>query len=393
MGYANLDNKISFTNKRIEKLEPPEGRERAVFRDTWTPYLAVVVYASGKKVFYVNRRIHDKPERVKLGMFPAINVEQARELAQTVNFEVAKGAVADDFRPNRTAKGMTVGGLFAEWLVNYAKAHKKTWQEDERIFNKHLADWRDKPLKEVSRRDIQRLHVTIGKESGKTQANRVLALLSSLFGSAADWEYWEKPNPCKGVKRFPEQARERFIQPDEMEKFMNSLADEENKTVRDFILMALFTGARKSNVLSMRWADVNLGRAVWKVEETKNGRPQLIPLVPEALELLKQRKKKSRSVWVFPSRFGYGKHMTQPNRAFSRVCQRAGLEDLRIHDLRRSLGSWLAMGGKSLLLIGKVLNHKSSVSTAIYARVNLDPIREAMQEAVGSMMKTAANKA
>lgn len=382
-------NVFSFNSSKLDNLPLPKDGKRLVFRDDKTPYLNLIVYETGRKNFYIYRAVKGVPRRIKLGGYPELTVNQARELAGRVNWEIAQGTNIDDIQLNRKGKGITLAELFKEYLENYAKLHKKTWREDERIFIKYLECWHSKLLKELIRRDIEKLHAHIGSQYGKIQANRVLALLSCLFNKAISWEYFKENNPCLGIKRFKEKTRERFLQPNEMVKFFRGLNDETNTTARDFILMALLTGARKSTVFSMAWVDVDLKQKVWNIADSKNGISQRLPLVEDAVLLLEQRKKISQSKWVFPSRFTNEKHMTQPFKPFKRVCQRAGLKDLCIHDLRRSLGSWLAINGKSSILIGRVLNHKSPISTAVYARLHTDPIREAMNEIV-DLMKVSA---
>jgi integrase len=138
----------------------------------------------------------------------------------------------------------------------------------------------------------------------------------------------------------------------------------------------------------MRWDEINFGDATWTIPATKqkNGISQVLPLVSEALELLKARRPSVHSEWVFPARaVSKTGHLTEPKRGWERVCQRAKLSNLRIHDLRRSLGSWQAKQGHSLIIIGKTLNHQSPQSTAIYSRLDVEPVRHAMQDAVSAM--------
>ncbi len=143
--------------------------------------------------------------------------------------------------------------------------------------------------------------------------------------------------------------------------------------MRDFILLALLTGARRGNVMQAQWSEINLNRGEWHVSGAlmKNGKPQTITLSPEAIELLKRRKNGSKSPFVSPSERSESGHT---------------------HDLRRTLGSWQARTGASLVLIGKSLNHKDQQSTAIYARLDLDPVRQAVDRATSAMFEAAGIK-
>jgi integrase len=143
----------------------------------------------------------------------------------------------------------------------------------------------------------------------------------------------------------------------------------------------------------MRWDEVNLDEGVWRIPLTKNGEPQNVTLSPEALAVLKGRREVSgKDDFVFPGRGARG-HLVEPKKGWARVLQRAGITNLRIHDLRRTLGSWQAKTGASLAIIGKSLNHKSHQSTAIYARLDLDPVRHSVNTATAAMLQAAGLKA
>jgi integrase len=154
--------------------------------------------------------------------------------------------------------------------------------------------------------------------------------------------------------------------------------------MRDFFLMSLMTGARRSNVQEMAWDDVNFERAEWRVKQTKTT-PQTIPLTQDAMRILKTRKPSKPVGFVFPGRGTTG-HLVEPKGAWKRILKRAEIADLKIHDLRRTLGSWQAATGANLSVIGKTLHHKSVSTTAIYARLSLDPVRSAMETAGAAML-------
>lgn len=158
------------------------------------------------------------------------------------------------------------------------------------------------------------------------------------------------------------------------------------ETIRHFVLLALATGARRSNIAGMRWADLDFHAALWTVpgEVSKNGAPMVIPLTAIALDVLKAREGNSPT-WVFPSTSVSG-HMVDPKKAWKALLTAAGLEDLRTHDLRRSLGPWAAIQGDSLAIIGAALGHKSTDATRIYARLTVDPVRDAMEKATSAMV-------
>ncbi len=137
----------------------------------------------------------------------------------------------------------------------------------------------------------------------------------------------------------------------------------------------------------MRWEELDLSRNVWRIPDTKNGKPVTVPLVPFAISLLEDlRKANSSSEWVFPSPTSATGHLVEPRKAWERILARSGIDNARIHDLRRTMGSWQAITGASMQVIGKSLGHKSQQATAIYARLSLDPVRAAMEKATNAML-------
>ena len=138
----------------------------------------------------------------------------------------------------------------------------------------------------------------------------------------------------------------------------------------------------------MRWEDVSLTRAEWRIPQTKAGRPHLLPLPDALVALLRRVPRVAENPYVFVGQDGAG-HLQNMKRAWDRIRTTAGIQDVRFHDLRRTVGSWLAGSGESLSLIGKVLNHRDVSTTAIYARLNLDPVRQALDRQATKMLAAA----
>ena len=213
-----------------------------------------------------------------------------------------------------------------------------------------------------------------------------------MFNKAIkDWNF-TNGNPAAGIKLFHEEKRDRFLGAEELPAFFDALNAEPNESLRDFFMLALLCGARKANILSMRWVDIDFTHNLWRIPETKSGMPVVIPLVAPAVEVLYARRKVTKdSEWVFPSHGATG-HLVEPKSAWERILKRAGLEDVRIHDLRRTLGSWQAMGGASLPIIGKSLGHTQVSTTAIYARLTVDPVRESVDRATTAIIDASKKK-
>jgi integrase len=380
----------NLTNAALTSVACPSSKRRLWIYDGKQPGLAVMVTPTDSKSFYVYRKVHGRPQHLRLGAFPGIGVDQARKLAQEVVGNIAKGLNPMAERRESRVRGMNLGELFAWFLENWAKPRKRSWQSDEHRYNAHLLPWAARRVTDITHTDVATLHQRIGRKSSHATANRVAALLSTMFNKARCHFKWKQENPCQGVEKFGEESRERFMSGEELKRFFTALNRESNPDWRDFFGIALYTGARRGNVLSMRWNEIDLTNGRWAIPgaKFKNGKPQVVHLAPPAVEILKSRRKND-SEWVFPGADG---HLRKPQRAWRNLCRRANLQDLRIHDLRRTLGSWQAAGGTSLAIIGKSLGHRTAQATAVYARLDLEPVKASVNAAVAAMAAAGAAK-
>lgn len=383
-----MSKKINFTKANIDTLSKPEPGNRTDYQDIKINGLTIRVSHTGVKTFSVFRRIKSgRLERITLGRYPDMTIEQARKQAMEINLSISEGNNPAEIKRKKNAE-RTFDHLFNEYIERHSKQNKKTWNEDIKQYNNHIHKYiGNLKVSTIDRSDISRIHSRITKSGSTYAANRVLALISSVFGWAISAGLIEK-NPALGIRRNREKSRDRFLQADEMPRFFQSLSEEPNETIRDFVLIALLTGARSANVRSMKWSDINFERAEWRIVDTKNGTPQTVTLSLEAIEVLMHRKPPDQAVFVFP---GNGKtgHLKEPRKGWERILERAKISDLRIHDLRRTLGSWQAKTGASLSIIGKSLNHKHTATTAIYARLDLDPVRESVETATSAILSAA----
>ena len=383
-----MTNKFPFTKTRLESLPvPPQDGRRIYYYDSKQDGLCLCVTAAGTRTFYLYRWSNGRPVRIPLGKFPGVTVEQARKAAQTLIGEMAKG---HDPQATRQAirHEQTIEGLFAYWLECAKQRRIKTWTADERRYCRFLKPWANRRLSTIRKTDVQNLFTQAATNNGRYAANRLLALLKAMFNKAADMGFLGS-NPTTGVKKFPEEKRDRFLHGDDLRSFFASLAEEQNTLLQHLFMLLLFTGARRSNVQAMRWDEIDFATAAWRIPETKSGLPVVVPLTPVALAILRDRKEAANGTpWVFPSRGHHG-HIVEPKSAWKRIIKRAGLADVRPHDLRRSLASWMAIGGASLPLIGKMLGHTQASTTAIYARLSVDPVRQAAEKAEADMLHAA----
>lgn len=378
---------INFTKAMLNGITPPE-KSRDYYYDEKESGLVLQVTGKGTKTFYLYRRIGGRPERVLLGRWPDLSIEKVRSVAQAKKGQIAVGKNPQNERRSIRDEH-TFKELFHQYMERYSKPQKRSWKYDEREVNKYLSHWFNRKISSISKEEIYKLHLKIGNESGIYQANRILERVRAIFNKAIEWG-WEGNNPSEGIKKFKEKSRDRFILPEEMKRFMEALEQEANAEARDFIKLALFTGARKTNILQMRWDEISFELKQWRIPDTKNGEPVIVPLSTPALELLEKRARlrHEEDEWVLP---GTGKagHLADPKKAWARILENSGIEDLRMHDLRRTFGSYQAISGASGYIIGKSLGHKSAQSTEVYARLNLDPLRAYGEMAVQAMLEAS----
>jgi integrase len=375
---------LNFTKSWIERLGPAAPGTREVWRDQQVPGLQLIVTEYGSKSFYVRKKLRGRSERFFVGRYPALTVEAARRRAQEIIGKVATGHDASAIRERRT-RDISLGQLFVRYLDDFAKLHKRTWEQDRAQFERYLGRWRGRRVDSLTRSDVVKLHAQVGAESGHYAANRILALLSKLYNFAIDLKLCTTENPASRVRKFRETPRKRFLSAEELPRFFDSLDAEPNDTVRDFVWLALLTGQRRSNVMAMRWTEIDLAAGTWTIPRTKNGTAHTVPLPQKAIDILEDRKSTAEGEFVFPG-VGRSGHLAEPKTAWRGILARAGIKDLRIHDLRHTLASWQAGTGASLLVIGQTLNHKTAAATHRYAHLSSDTVRSAMAVAVDAML-------
>lgn len=290
--------KFVFTKTSIE--EQKSKNRRCWHSDSKVRGLMLVVHPTGRKHFYLNRRIGRRMEKISLGPFPDLSVDAARRMAEQLNSMIAEGQnPAEAHRQDRHCE--TLADAFNIYYARHSRPKKRSHKSDEALWRLYLSKLADKRINEIRRRDIADLHSAISR-TNPAVANRVLNLASSIYGRLYEWDIWTGPNPCKGVRRNRERPRERVLRGSELRRFLIALDEEGCETTRDLMLIALLTGARQGNVVTMRWDELDIDEAEWVIPagKHKSGDAQIVPLAPEAVAILHRRFATSQSPWVFP---------------------------------------------------------------------------------------------
>jgi integrase len=398
--------KTNFTVKTLERLDARD--KRFSLFDSETRGLGLAVYPSGQKTFFHLKKVQGWPRRTTLGTFPDMSIEAARGKASELNGKLSKWRTNDYQGQDpleRPAKVSTLGEVLAHYVENHLKANAKkpdhavkyaNWQ-----FDSYLAPLRNRPLGTIRREHVRELHEAIKQKHGGVTANRTVTFLRTLFFHAIhpDVALWDGANPCAKPKKFlvHEKDRERTIQLQEAPKFFKELAREPHRDLRDFLLLALSTGARSATVLAMRWDCLDWQRGLWTIPEPKGKKDRdahVLPLTKLSLSVLRERARTTE--WVFPG-VKKGQHLTTVKKPWKKFLARVGIRDLRIHDLRRTLATHEGDTGASTEAIQKTLGHEeASAATKIYDQSDRrDEVRGAMEAAIAAMLvagKTSKRK-
>lgn len=407
-----METQFNFTEAKLRALPLPDAGQRVTYRDIKQPGLQLRVSAGGAKTFSVYRRVRNgPPERVTIGRWPDITVEDARRLA--VGFVAKLASAESPAAARRAVRGeMTFSELYEAYLSDRVTAGKKRPDLIRGLWELYLGplpdeprkahaaerkkpadgvDWSGKRVSEITVTMLAQLHRRICATGKERTANKVIALVRAIYGYGLNHRIVTE-NPAVGVTLAPEGERSRFVKGEELPRFLAAL-EAEAQPWRDYFTVLLYVGYRRAAVAAMRWADVDLKTGVWRVpgEKAKNGDPIILPIAGPALATLVARKSDRQSdVWVFPGG-GRAGHITSPRDAWKRLLTRAKIDDLWVHDLRRTLGSWLAMSGVSLPAIGRALGHKDSRSTEVYARLQTEAVAGVVKIAHEAIAAAAAN--
>jgi integrase len=331
-----------------------------------------------RPTYFVSYRRNGRRRWVTIGSHGSITADQARVAALEVLGAVAAGADPAAAKEADKASG-TVTQLCERFLREYAPRHNKrsTVIEYERLVRLHIAPrFGSLRVNAVSQADVAKWHTSF--DTNPFAGNRALALLKHLFNLAERWGLRTLANPARLVAMYPEKPRERLLNQPELQRLGRALENVEREGCEHpsaiaCIRLLVLTGARLSEILKLRWEHVDFERGVLRLPDSKTG-AKIIPLGSPALALLHNLSEDTTSPFVCP-----GVDLSAPfvgiQRPWRRVRARAGLDDLRIHDLRHAFASMAAMAGDSLYLIGKVLGHRQASTTERYAHLQDDPLR------------------
>jgi integrase len=367
--------------KRLVEAAKPETKDLLLW-DSELKGFCCKVTPRGKRGYFLFYRTREGQQRKpKLGDHGAITCEQARDLALKMLAAVNTGQ--DPSHDKQEARrSQTVAEFFEQYLNDYALRQKKPSSvlKDRRLMRCNILPILGaKKLHAVTRQDIARLHQSLA--ATPYEANRSLALLSKMFSLAEQWGARpDYSNPCRHVAKFKEHKRERFLSMDELNRLSDVLIKaEQQKTelpsVVATVRLLLLTGCRLMEILSLEWRFIDYSNATLNLPDSKSGK-KTVYLAAPALAVLAGMPRLDNNPYVITGA-KQGAHLVNMEKPWGRIRKQAGLEDVRLHDLRHTFASVGAGAGLSLPMIGKLLGHTQAQTTARYAHLAADPIKQA----------------
>ncbi|MEN6625413.1 MAG: site-specific integrase [Candidatus Sumerlaeia bacterium] len=383
-----------LTKRFIDEIVPDPSRD-VYYWDATLPGFGLRVKPSGRMVYILTyRNKHRRSRWMTIGQHGTIAPDQARKKATQLLAQAQMGDTDPADERDQVKGSMTMKQLAERYMKDHAKIRKKPQSiyNDQRFIDKFIIPQMGaRKVQEFTRQDIAKFHTSLSDTP--YQANRVLTLLSTMFNLSEIWgERPDGSNPCRRVSRFPEKACERYLSPEELKrigKTLKEIEDEksEPQVAIDALRLLILTGARKSEILNLKWSEVDLKSGLLRLEDSKTG-SKVIYLNLAAIDILKKIKRDP--VWVIPSERRDDKPFNGLYKIWERVREKAQVPDLRIHDLRHSFASVAAGLGEGLLIIGKLLGHTQASTTQRYAHLADNPIRTA-NERIGQVIEQALN--
>jgi integrase len=385
-----------LTDDIVARLPPPETGHQ-IFWDApdprgrgWVAGFGCRVTAAGARSFILDYRTHSgKQRRFTIGKAAAWSVTAARDEAKELRAKVDQGL---DPQGNKAAtrSAPTVNQLCDDFIEKHLPSlRQRTAQEYRRMIESNVRPaLGTSKVADVTYDDIQSFHRKITQDGAPYVANRLVSILGKMFNLASRQWKWRSDNPVRGIQRNPEIKRKRYLTPEESARLRHALAEYERKgpeakDAANILRLLLLTGARKGEVLAMRWDQLDLKAGKWTkpAHATKQKTEHEVPLSGPARLILAgiRAETDANSEFVFSGRTSGHRHGITRN--WRAVCKAANISGARMHDLRHSYASFLASRGFGLTTVGQLLGHSNPTTTARYAHLYDDHLREATEQA------------
>lgn len=386
MAKKQGDRRFAFTMKRLQILPIPETG-RVDYYDATCRGLVVTVSASGSRTFYYVGRILGTVRRLKLGAVGSLSIPEARQAVAQIVAGAARGKDEGvERQKRRKGQGLTLKRVF-DYSLEVGRKWRRSVDVDIQMY-KHLADWGDRNIGSITVEEWQQWHAKVGEKSGPSAANRARAVARKLYNMAEQDLGFTGRNPVARVRKFPEESRSRVLSLDEIGRFLR-VARQSTHPLNAAIQFALFTGARRSNVTSAEWAEIDLEGRLWTIPASKaKGKKDIrIPLSPRALEIVQERRRTIPMDRPFVFGITGQKPLAFARRIWTAILRDAEITGVTPHDLRRTLATCMVLANVQSAVISKALGHSNGAGsggaaiTGVYMRPGDEEVRRAFEAA------------
>ncbi len=388
---------VNLTPQLVRSAVCPTGKSKLDLFDSSTKGLMLEIRPTGRKTYYLRYQDERKKQHQhRIGDAQDLTLVMARKEAAKLRGKIAVG---QDVKAEkiRLKEIPTVAALINDRYLPYAKTYKRSWATDECLLRNHIIPTFGHLHLDQVRKSAVMAFVTQHLKTHKPgSVNRVIILLRFLFNCAKRWDIpGAENNPTTGIPLLAENNQnERYLTEDEAKRLYASVCKSDNAMLKLIVPMLILTGARKREVLDARWEDFDFDRRLWRIPTTKAGKPRHVPLSDGALSILNAVSKIDNCPWVFANP-ATRKPFVSIFAAWNTARKRAGLTDVRIHDLRHSFASLLINNGRSLYEVQKLLGHSQIKTTARYSHLSSETLLDASNaatKAVGSIMGVLPNR-
>lgn len=374
--------KTNLSQVFVKRVECEQGKSKQEFYDNEIKGFFLEVRANKSKTYFLKAIVDKKRVTKKIGDANVMDIKSARVKALKLKRAVEEGK---DIVIGRSSKNkssiLTLEAFYEEYYIPYIKMHIKSYETNISVFKNHiLPKFRNSAMNDITKKDIMQLHTNMvqKKKLAPATANKVLIFISHAFNVAMQLEIKGiEVNPASKIKPYLlNNARERYLTKDEATRLIDAINQtEQNIHLKYIIPMLILTGARRGEVLKAKHEDFNLNQLCWTIPTSKSGKKRVLPITPQLLELYKSIPKDD-TPYLFASAKSKKPYVTIYV-SWNSARTRAGLKDLRMHDLRHSFASALVNSGRSLYEVQTLLGHSTSKMTQRYAHLSNESLMSA----------------
>ena len=387
--------KIKISKATVDRLALAEKGKQIDYFDTELKGFGCRVSASAK-TYFVLKRVNGKLTRVTAGRHGVITAEQARKDAIDILSDLGKGVDVNREKARAREKGITVAKVLERYFIARQELKPRTVTTYQDLFRLYLSDWMNRPIEEITREAVAERHLKVSKQAGKAAANNVMRTFRAIYNFAN--ELLDDSLPINPVKRlsntrqwFTIERRQTLVEESDLSKWFEAVNRLDNPTIRDYLLLLLFTGARRTEMATLPWEDVDMTNKTFVLTKTKNGKPLPLPMSDYIYQLFKSRLALRENDYVFPGRGGKD-HLVEPRKQMEKVTEQTGIT-FTVHDMRRTYTSTID-GIVGYYELKRLLNHSAKADdvTAGYVVKNIEKLRPLMQKVTDHILSLVQPK-